>query len=439
MAWHRHSRARANAGPRAGPPIGFSGRIQTVLKVYLAIPTITLRAEFSGRYQSGHHMKSPIHNVRPTGTGMIFVEGFRLLFVLAGSVAGFEIGRSLGAGPNAPVIGLLFGAGVSYVLGGVAGRLLDRGLQRAVFLFRNTPPGETFAASIVATTGMLLGLVIGLPLLVVFRSGYALLITAVIAWILGTLGWRLGSIKGRQVVAAAGLSRILAPQSRPPEGHALLADSSALMDRFLLVLGRGGLLPGGLVVPQFVVDHIRSVAASSDPVIARRARRGLESVEALREMGVAVHIAPDEVPEVDDPTVKLLTVARRTGLRVGTCSTPVAEEAARWDLPFVDLRSVASALTPDHLPGERLRLELIKEGRQARQAVGYLADGDMVVVNDATHLIDQGSVEVTVLSTRPTSQGMMVFAKLAVGDHPDDDVAHDAPGNARPGALSNLS
>ena len=97
---------------------------------------------------------------------------------------------------------------------------------------------------------------------------------------------------------------------------------------------------------------------------------------------------------------------------------------------------MASALTPDHLPGERLRLELIKEGRQARQAVGYLPDGDMVVVNDATHLIDQGSVEVTVLSTRPTSQGMMVFAKLAVGDHPDDDVAHDAPGNARPGALS---
>ena len=185
-------------------------------------------------------MKSPIHHVESAGTGMIFVEGFRLLFVLAGSVAGFEIGRSVDAGQHAPVVGLLLGAAVSYVLGGVAGRLVDRGLQQAVFLFRNTPPGETFAASIVATTGMLLGLVIGLPLLVLFRSGFALLITAVIAWVLATLGWRLGSVKGRQIVAAAGLSRILAPQPGPPEGHALLADSSAMMDRFLLVLGPRG-------------------------------------------------------------------------------------------------------------------------------------------------------------------------------------------------------
>ena len=119
-------------------------------------------------------MKSPIHS-ESAGTGMIFVEGFRLLFVLAGSAAGFEIGRWVDGSKSAPVIGLMLGAAISYVLGGVAGRLVDKGLQRAVFLFRNTPAGEIFAASIVATTGMLLGLVVGLPLLVLFRSGFALL------------------------------------------------------------------------------------------------------------------------------------------------------------------------------------------------------------------------------------------------------------------------
>ncbi|HZM56014.1 MAG TPA: hypothetical protein VFC03_13410, partial [Acidimicrobiales bacterium] len=90
----------------------------------------------------------------------------------------------------------------------------------------------------------------------------------------------------------------------------------------------------------------------------------------------------------------------------------VVDEAAVWELPVVDLRNVAHELSPDHPPGERMAIELIKEGRQPRQAVGYLPDGDMVVVNDAIHLIDQGSVSITVLSTRPTSQGMMVFAKL---------------------------
>lgn len=358
-------------------------------------------------------MKSPIHRLESSGGGMIFVEGFRLLFVLAGSLAGFEIGRTIVGGQHSPVVGLLFGAAISYVVGGIAGRLVDRGLQNAVFLFRNTPPGEIFAASVISTNGMLFGLVIGLPLLVLLQPVVALIITALIAWVLATLGWRLGSVKGRQIVAAAGLSRILAPESSPPEGHALLVDSSALMDRYLLILGRGGLLPGGLIIPQFVVDHVRSAAAAPDPVTSRRARRGLESAEALREFGVAVHIAPDEVPEVDDLTIKLLTVARRLGLRIGTCSTTVTEEAGRWELPVVDLRSIAHALTPDHLPGEHLRIELIKEGRQARQAVGYLPDGDMVVVNDATHLVDQGEVSVTVLSTRPTTQGVMVFAKLA--------------------------
>jgi len=364
---------------------------------------------------------------------VIFVEGFRLLFVLIGAVSGFEVGHHVSAGPNSSIVGLLFGAAVSYVIGGVCGRLLDRGLQRAVLLFRNTPPGETFAASIISTTGMLLGLVIGLPLLVLFRSGFALLITAVVAWILATLGWRLGSVKGRQIVHAAGLSRILAPPTTPPVGYALLADSSAVMDRFLLVLGRGGLMPGGIVVPQFVIDHVRTVAESPELVTSRRARRGLESLEALRSMDVDVHIAPDEVPEVDDPTIKLLTVARRVGLRIGTCSSSVVEMAGMWELPVVDLRAVAAELSPDHLPGEVLYVELLREGSQPRQAVGYLPDGDMVVVNDASHLIGQGEVGIHVLQTRPTSQGLLVFARLSdVAAHVETDPEAGSPRNRTP-------
>ena len=154
------------------------------------------------------------------------------------------------------------------------------------------------------------------------------------------------------------------------------------------------------------------MAEAPDPVSSRRALRGLESIEALRELGVPVHVARDEVPEVDDMVIKLLTVARRVGLRIGTCSSAVVDEATRWDVAVVDLRDVAHDLSPDHLPGERLEVELIREGRQPRQAIGYLPDGDMVVVNDATHLVDQGMVDVTVLSTRPTSQGVMVFAKV---------------------------
>ncbi|MHB1518371.1 MAG: PIN domain-containing protein [Acidimicrobiales bacterium] len=357
-------------------------------------------------------MQFPSRASERPGGALIFVEVFRLLFVLGGSAAGFEIGRLADANRHAPVTGLLLGAAISYVIGGVVGRLIDRGLQHVIFLFRNTPPGETFAASIISTTGMLLGLVIGLPVLVLVRSGFSLVIVALVSWVLATLGWRLGQVKGRQIVTAAGLTRILSPKPAPVEGHALLVDSSAVMDRYLLVLGRHGLLPGGLVVPNFVLDHVRAVSDAPDEASSRRARRGLESIEVLREQGVPVHLARDEVPEVDDPTIKLLTVARRAGLPVATCSSKVVDEAYRWEVAIIDLREIAHELTPDHLPGDRLFIELIREGRQPRQAVGYLPDGDMVVVNDAIHLIDQGEVALTVLSTRQTSQGVMVFAKL---------------------------
>ena len=344
---------------------------------------------------------------------MIFVEGVRLIVVLLGALMGYEIGHHVDPLGTNGVIGLLIGAAVSYVVGGVVGRILDKGLQRGVRLFRNSPPGEIFAATIISTSGMILGLILGVALVALLRSAYAFVITAGLVWVLAAFGWRLGMVKGRQIVAAAGLSRILGPPPKPLPGQALLVDASAVIDRFLLVLGRNGLLPGGLVVPQFVVDSVTVMAESPDPVSARRARRGLQSLAALRELGVSVDVAQDEVPEVDDPTTKLLTVARRTGLRIGTCSTTVVAAAADWDLAVVNLHTVTTELSPDHVPGERMAVALVKEGRQARQAVGFTADGDMVVVNDALHLIDEGPVDVTVLSTRPTSQGVMVFAKLA--------------------------
>ncbi len=344
---------------------------------------------------------------------MIFVEGVRLIVVLLGALIGYEIGHHGNPTGTSGAVGLLIGAAISYVVGGVVGRILDKGLQRGVFLFRKSPPGEIFAATIISTSGMILGLILGMALVAVVRSAYAFVVTAGIVWVLAAFGWRLGTVKGRQIVAAAGLSRILSPASKPLPGQALLVDASAVMDRFLLILGRNGLLPGGLIVPQFVVDHVRLMAESPDPVTSRRARRGLEGLEAMLELGVSVDIAKDELPEVDDPTTKLLTLARRTGLRIGTCSTTVMDAAQEWDLTVINLHTVTTELAPDHVPGERMTVVLVKEGRQARQAVGYLPDGDMVVVNDATHLIDEGPVLITVLSTRPTSQGVMVFAKLA--------------------------
>lgn len=371
-----------------------------------------------------------------TLVAVLFIEVFRLLLVLFGAVAGFVAGRHVDSSPG-PIIGMVLGALIAYVLGGVIGRFVDRERERSMSRFLKIPPGELFAGTLTAVAGMLLGLAIDIPIIALWRSPPAYPLAALLTWLLGSIGFSLGAAKGRQVVAAAGLSRILAPPTEPPAGYALLVDASAVMDRSLMVLGRSGLLVGGVVVPRFVVDQVHAIAQSPDPAGSRRARRGLEALEALREMGVAVHVAENELPEINNLDDRLLEISRRLGLRLATCSKPLYERAVARGLPATELRRIAADLAPDFAPGEKLVIDLIRQGNQPRQAVGFLPDGDMVVVNDAAHAVGREDVVVEVQSTRVTNQGLLVFARLAQpplrDSVTDDDGEERVPPPAGPG------
>jgi len=345
---------------------------------------------------------------------VIFVEVFRLLLVIAGTIGGLTVGNEIGRNTTAPVVGITLGALASYLIGGIIGRLIDRGLRGAVFQLRTMPASSVFAGSVVGTTGLLLGLVTGLPIVALVHSSIGYPLVSAFAWVLCAAGVRIGVAKGQEIVRAAGMSHLLDRPAQPP-GSALLVDSSAVMDRYLMVLGRSGLLAGGIVVPRFVADEVRALSHSPDPVTSRRAHRGLEVVEALQAGGVPVWMHEDEVPELEDSGERALALARRLHVRLATCSAELALRAEAEDVDAVDLRHLATELSPDHLAGERLVIDLVKEGRQPRQAVGYLPEGDMVVVNDASHLVGNADIEVVVSSVRQTSQGLLVFAQLLEG------------------------
>jgi uncharacterized protein YacL len=346
---------------------------------------------------------------------VVFVEVFRLFLVIAGVIGGLAIGDHMGRNTTAPLIGITLGALVTYLAGGIVGRFLDRGVHGAVHELRSMPASEVFAGSVVGTTGLLTGLVAGLPLVALVHSSVDYPAVAALAWVLCAAGIRLGVTKGREIIRAAGFSHLVERPDDPAPPSALLIDSSAVMDRHLLVLGRSGLLAGGIVVPRFVVDEVRALAENPDPVSSRRARRGLEAIDSLRASGVNVRMSDDEVPELDDAGDRALAVAHRMHIRLATCSADLAERAASEGIDAVDLRRLMSELAPDHPPGERLVIDLVKAGRQPRQAVGYLPEGDMVVVNDASHLVGRDGVPVIVSSARQTSQGFLVFAHLAEG------------------------
>jgi uncharacterized protein YacL len=346
---------------------------------------------------------------------VLFVEVFRLFLVIAGVIGGLAVGNHMGRNTTAPLIGIVLGALITYLAGGIGGRLLDRGVMGAVHELRSMPAGEVFAGSVVGTTGLLTGLVAGLPLVALVHSSVDYPAVAALAWVLCAAGIRLGVTKGREIIKAAGFSHLVERPDDPPPHSALLIDSSAVMDRHLLVLGRSGLLAGGIVVPRFVVDEVRALAESPDPVASRRARRGLEAIDSLQASGVNVRMSEDEVPEHDDADDRALAVAHRMHVRLATCSGELAERAEAEGIEAVDLRRLMSELSPDHPPGERLVIDLVKSGRQPRQAVGYLPEGDMVVVNDASHLVGRDHVEVIVSAARQTSQGFLVFAHLVEG------------------------
>ena len=353
---------------------------------------------------------------------MLFVEGFRLLVVLIGAILGLEVAKGVNPSSLSMAAGTALGALIAYVVGGVTGRRIDIEMRRVTRRFRDVPPAEIFAGSLIGILGLLLALAAGAPVFVLWRAPLAVLTVALVAWILTFFGVRVGVIKGQQIAAAAGLSRRLAPPSDLLPKESMLLDASALMDRVVLVLGEAGLLPRVVVVPRFVLDQMRSIAEGPDPVASRRARRGLESLDVLSaSLGVHVEVPDEEIVEARLVEDKVAILADRMGLRVGTCSASLVARVAGERGTAVDLRRLTSDLSPDHLPGERLVVDLVRPGRQPRQAIGYLPDGEMVVVNDASHLVGQSNVTVVVASTRPTSQGVLVFGHLSYEDPRDLD------------------
>lgn len=347
---------------------------------------------------------------------MVFVEVFRLLVVVLGAEAGLQVGEHVHPTGWAPLAGVCLGALVTYVVGGTAGRVLDHGMSGVLGRLRTIPAAEILAAAVVGSAGLLLGLVVGLPALAVVHSPLVLPAVGALAWALCMLGIRLGAAKGRDVARAAGIAHLLDPRLDQQLGGGLVADTSAVMDRHLVVLGRAGLLGAGLTLPRSVVEEVRMLAEHPDPTTASRARRGLDALAALREAGVPVTVVADD-PTADSTAdtagdERVVSVASRLGARLVTCSAGVVAAAGTAGLVAVDLRALVAELLPEHPVGQQLRVDLVKPGRLPRQAVGYLPDGDMVVVNDAEAMIGRSDVPVTVSGSRRTSQGQLLFAHL---------------------------
>jgi uncharacterized protein YacL len=189
-----------------------------------------------------------------------------------------------------------------------------------------------------------------------------------------------------------------------------VVDSSVAIDGRIVDVVRAGFLGGRMIVNQAVLEELQGLADSSDNLRRARGRRGLEVLQTLkREPAVDVEPVDDHHPEIPEVDAKLMRLCLDEGYSLLTLDTNLAKAAGIAGARVLNLHALSLALRPPVVAGEDVTVQLIKAGREAGQAVGYLDDGTMVVVEQGRKLVGQ-DVSVRVTSVVTTANGRLVFA-----------------------------
>lgn len=279
---------------------------------------------------------------------------------------------------------------------------------------------------IFGTIGLILGLIIaflisqlweGIPIFLL-----RILLTATVYVLFGYLGLYISTGKANDL--AAGFRLVFSgkntagtrtSKSGKNKGKALpkILDTSVIIDGRIADIMRTGFIEGTVVIPEFVLVELRHIADSADGLKRNRGRRGLDILNRMQEQfGIEIYNTTNEkslesIPEVD---VKLLELASIMKGVVVTNDYNLNKVASIKGVPVLNINELANTLKPVVLPGEEMRLTPIKEGKEHGQAVAYLDDGTMIVVEDGRQFIGE-EIAVIVSSVLQTAAGRMIFAK----------------------------
>lgn len=190
----------------------------------------------------------------------------------------------------------------------------------------------------------------------------------------------------------------------------MVVDTSALIDGRIVKVCESQFISSALVIPRFVLDELHKIADSPDPVRKAKGRRGLLVLNRLKKIPhIEIRIQESEVGKHQQVDAKLIFLASSLKAKLLTLDYNLAKMAEFHGLIWLDLNRLTKALSPELEVGETLVVKLVKRGKEPGQAVGFLADGSMVVVADASeHVGEEAAVEIT--SVLPSAGGKMVFA-----------------------------
>jgi len=192
----------------------------------------------------------------------------------------------------------------------------------------------------------------------------------------------------------------------------LLVDTNIIIDGRIPRICETGFLSGSIIVPRFVLDELHILADSQDAIKRERGKRGLDGVEQMRNTPeLKVAIQEDRMTKEDLVDTKLIQLARRLNARLATNDANLGKVARLQGVDVLNFNELARAMRPVVTPGDQMELLLVKEGKDSHQAVGYLPDGTMIVVNHAIDKMGEAA-DVVVAGTLQTSAGRLIFAEL---------------------------
>lgn len=282
---------------------------------------------------------------------------------------------------------------------------------------------------VMGTVGLIAGLIIAFLISQIYagiKIPYLSVILNIITYILlGYLGITIATKKSSDIKALWLTSRRISSvggknSKQKMDATPKIFDTSVIIDGRISDIMKTGFIEGPIVIPEFVLVELRHIADSSDALKRNRGRRGLDILNKIQsDYGIEIYNttaekALDEIPEVD---VKLLKLAQIMNGKVVTNDFNLNKVAAIKGVEVLNINELANTLKPVVLPGEIMTLSLVKEGKENNQAVAYLDDGTMIVVEEGKRFIGK-KIKVLVTSVLQTSAGRMIFGKPA-GGRPD--------------------
>lgn len=331
---------------------------------------------------------------------------------IIGAVVGYYIGRwyclQLQIVPEEIRYTNLYGIIIAF---GMLGYLLGPLFYQRIVIFNkildetihNFKPSTVISGILGLTVGLIISALISLPLISAFNPKeifpLIMILYVVISYIGGIISIKLNLFSK---YSPGALKEGISPK---------ILDTSVIIDGRILDISKTGFIEGEFIVPGFVLAELRHIADSSDILRRNRGRRGLDILKKMQEeVGDKIKFLEEDFEDIEEVDNKLLKLAEIKKATIITNDYNLNKAATLKGIKVLNINELANALKPLVLPGEEMKIQIIKEGKEPDQGVGYLDDGTMVVVEDGINYMGE-TIEVSITNMLQTPAGRVIFAR----------------------------